>query len=65
MRNRHFESDTPRLFRAEDSLERLHTKNVIELSVLGKAQCSRICINEQRFGSESKSEIAVCDLAFV
>jgi hypothetical protein len=34
MRSRRFESETPRLFRAQDSLELARIKNVIELSVL-------------------------------
>jgi hypothetical protein len=34
MRNYRFESETPRFFQAEGSLELVHTKNVIELSVL-------------------------------
>jgi len=34
MRSLRFESETPRLFRAEDSLEPARIKNVIELSVL-------------------------------
>jgi hypothetical protein len=34
MKSWRFESETPRLFRAEALRELLHTKNVIELSVL-------------------------------
>jgi hypothetical protein len=34
MRSWRFESETPRLFPAEDSRELAHIKNVIELSVL-------------------------------
>jgi hypothetical protein len=65
MRNGCFESEASALFESKTSLERLHTKNVIELSVLRERQRSRICMNEQRFDDESQSETARRDLASV
>jgi hypothetical protein len=64
MRNWRFESERPTLFESKSSLERLRTKNVIELSVLREAKRSRICMNEQRFEHESKSETALARSRF-
>jgi hypothetical protein len=55
MKNGRFESERPALFESKISLEGLHTKNVIELSVLRRIARSRIYMNEQCFDGESKS----------
>jgi hypothetical protein len=60
-----FESETAAVFDSEISLERLHTKNVIELSVLREGKRSRIRMNKQRFDGESKARPRIRDLAFV
>jgi len=58
MRGSRFESEIPQLLRIENSLEVVHTKNVIELSVLHReeaAKRSRSCMNEQGFDENRKT----------
>jgi len=58
MRGSRFESEIPQLLRIENSLEVVHTKNVIELSVLHReeaAKRSRSCMNEQSFDENRKT----------
>src|SRR5215475_6146476 len=63
MRNWRFESETARLFRAEDSLELVDIKNVIELSVL-RPGSGAASAQEYELASNTSTRLERRDLVF-